>query len=52
MAAMLPDAPLLLIDHCGHLPMLEARRRPSPDTMRGWLAEIAAEAFRGRAAVC
>ena len=51
MAAMLPGAPLLLIDHCGHLPTLEAPQAVT-DAMRGWLAEIAPEAFRGRAAVC
>lgn len=51
MAGMLPDAPLLLIDHCGHLPMLEHPQAVN-DAMRGWLAGIAPEALRGRAAVC
>jgi pimeloyl-ACP methyl ester carboxylesterase len=43
MAALLPDAVLLLIDRCGHLPMLE-----TPDTvnraMSDWLARVRASA--------
>jgi pimeloyl-ACP methyl ester carboxylesterase len=51
MAALLPGAPLLLIDHCGHLPTLEAPEAVT-EAMRGWLAGIAPEAFRTPAAVC
>ena len=51
MAALLPGAPLLLIDHCGHLPTLEAPEAVT-QAMRDWLAGIAPEAFRTRAAVC
>ena len=51
MAGLLLGAPLLMIDHCGHLPTLEAPEAVT-DAMRGWLAGIAPEAFRSRAAVC
>jgi pimeloyl-ACP methyl ester carboxylesterase len=51
MAALLPGAPLLMIDHCGHLPTLEAPQAVT-EAMRGWLAEIAPEGLRSRAAVC
>jgi pimeloyl-ACP methyl ester carboxylesterase len=51
MAALLSDAPALLIERCGHLPTLEA-----PDTvteaMRGWLIEVAQGALRPQAAIC
>jgi pimeloyl-ACP methyl ester carboxylesterase len=50
MAALLSDAPTLLIDRCGHLPTLEA-----PETvswaMRDWLAEVAREALRPEDAI-
>lgn len=51
MAAMLRDAPVLLIDHCGHLPTLEAPEAVM-EAMRGWLAEAAREALRTPAAIC
>jgi pimeloyl-ACP methyl ester carboxylesterase len=51
MAGLLTGAPLLMIDHCGHLPTLEAPEAVT-DAMRGWLSGIAPEAFRSRAAVC
>ena len=51
MAALLPGAPVLLIDRCGHLPTLEAPEAVTK-AMRDWLAGIAPEAFRSRAAVC
>ena len=51
MAALLPGAPLLLIDDCGHLPTLEAPEAVT-QAMRDWLAGSAPEAFRTRAAVC
>ena len=51
MAALLADAPTLLIAQCGHLPTLEA-----PETvnaaMRDWLAETRSSALRARAAIC
>jgi pimeloyl-ACP methyl ester carboxylesterase len=51
MTELLPGASLLLIDHCGHLPMLE-HPQAVIEAMRGWLSEIAPEALRSRAAVC
>jgi pimeloyl-ACP methyl ester carboxylesterase len=51
MAGLLPGAPLLMIDHCGHLPTLEAPEAVT-EAMRGWLSGIAPEALRSRAAVC
>ena len=56
MAALLPHAPMLMIDRCGHLPTLE---HPDAVTgaMRDWLAAIAPipgdqGALRSRAAIC
>jgi pimeloyl-ACP methyl ester carboxylesterase len=51
MAGLLSDAPLLLIDHCGHLPTLEAPEAVI-QAMRGWLAGVAREALRSPAAIC
>jgi len=51
MAGLLSDPPLLLIDHCGHLPTLEAPEAVN-QAMRGWLAEVASEALRSPAAIC
>jgi len=55
MAALLSDAPTLLIDHCGHLPMLEAPETVSR-AMRAWLDQIGPEAGEGAlrpdAAIC
>jgi len=51
MADLLPGAPVLLIDHCGHLPTLEAPEAVGR-AMRGWLAEAAREALRTPAAIC
>lgn len=51
MAALAPDAPVLLIDHCGHLPMLEHPEAVT-DAMRRWLTEVAQEGLRSPAAIC
>ena len=51
MAALMGDPPVLLIDHCGHLPTLEAPEAVI-EAMRGWLAEVAREALRSAAAIC
>jgi len=48
MAALKPGAPVLLIDHCGHLPMLEHPEAVN-DALRGWLAEVG---LRSPAAIC
>ena len=51
MAALLPDAPVLLIERCGHLPMLEHPQAVN-QALSGWLSEVAREALRGQASVC
>jgi pimeloyl-ACP methyl ester carboxylesterase len=51
MAGLLPDPPVLIIDHCGHLPTLEAPETVN-QAMRGWLAEVADQALRTPAAIC
>ncbi|MGZ3345170.1 MAG: alpha/beta fold hydrolase [Caulobacteraceae bacterium] len=51
MAALLPGAPALMIDPCGHLPMLEAPEQVN-QAMRRWLAEVAREGLRTPAAIC
>jgi len=51
MAGLLSDAPVLLIDHCGHLPTLEAPQTVN-QAMGVWLAETASEALRSPAAIC
>lgn len=51
MAGLLSDAPMLLIEHCGHLPTLEAPEAVN-QAMRGWLAAVAGEALRSPAAIC
>lgn len=52
MAALLSDAPTLLIETCGHLPTLEAPETVSR-AMRLWLDEIAGHgALRPDAAIC
>ena len=51
MAALLPDAPVLLIDHCGHLPMLEHPQAVN-HAMHAWLAEVALQGLRSPAAIC
>lgn len=45
MAALLPGAPVLLIDRCGHLPTLEAADAVN-QAMSDWLATIRASALR------
>lgn len=51
MAALLSDAPTLLIERCGHLPTLEAPETVS-QAMRAWLTEIDQAALRPDAAIC
>jgi pimeloyl-ACP methyl ester carboxylesterase len=51
MAELLGGPPTLLIDHCGHLPTLEAPEAVN-HAMRGWLAEAASETLRPQAAIC
>jgi pimeloyl-ACP methyl ester carboxylesterase len=51
MAEMLRGPPMVMIDHCGHLPMLEAPEATA-QAMGEWLAEIASEALRSPAAIC
>jgi pimeloyl-ACP methyl ester carboxylesterase len=51
MAELLGRPPVLLIEHCGHLPMLETPEAVN-HAMGGWLAEIAPEALRRRTAIC
>lgn len=51
MAALLSDAPTLLIDRCGHLPTLEAPEAVN-QAMRDWLARTRSSALRARAAIC
>jgi pimeloyl-ACP methyl ester carboxylesterase len=51
MAALLSDAPTLLIERCGHLPTLEAPETVS-QAMRGWLAGIDQGALRPSASIC
>jgi pimeloyl-ACP methyl ester carboxylesterase len=51
MAALLSDAPTLLIERCGHLPTLEAPEAVNT-AMRDWLARTRSEALRPQAAIC
>lgn len=50
MGALVPGAPVLLIERCGHLPTLEA---PGPvnQAMGDWLARVS-DTFRAPAAIC
>jgi pimeloyl-ACP methyl ester carboxylesterase len=50
MAALLPDAAMLLIERCGHMPMLEAPETVS-QAMRGWLDRIRLRAPEFQAAL-
>ena len=51
MAALLRDPPVLLIDHCGHLPTLEAPQAVNT-AMRDWLVETTSEGLRPQSAIC
>jgi pimeloyl-ACP methyl ester carboxylesterase len=51
MAALLSDAPTLLIEHCGHLPTLEAPEAVNA-AMRDWLARTRSSTLRARAPIC
>lgn len=51
MAALRPGAPVLLLDRCGHLPMLEQPEAVT-EALRGWLAEVARQGLRSPAAIC
>jgi pimeloyl-ACP methyl ester carboxylesterase len=51
MAALLPGAPLLLIDRCGHLPTLEAPEAVN-QAMSDWLARTRSSALRPQPSIC
>jgi pimeloyl-ACP methyl ester carboxylesterase len=51
MAALLADAPTLLVERCGHLPTLEAPQAVN-EAMRVWLARTRSGALRTRGAIC
>ncbi|MEI9892293.1 MAG: alpha/beta hydrolase [Caulobacteraceae bacterium] len=50
MAALLPGAPTLLIERCGHLPMLETPSAVNK-AMHDWFARVR-DTFRAPAAIC
>ncbi len=50
MAALLPGAPTLLIERCGHLPMLETPSAVN-NAMHDWFARVC-DTFRAPAAIC
>ena len=51
MAALLPGAPVLLLDRCGHLPTLEAPEAVN-QAMSDWLARTRSSALRPQPSIC